>query len=99
MAKLTKEEIQALLKVADYHWFHQEKKVTVTNSNDHYDNSGYTDYVYKKETVTHLVQLWDSRHATDGNVYLAFRVKAWSRDEGTAWRRAYKKLMKEIANG
>ena len=92
MAKLTKEEIQALLKVADYHWFHQEKKVTVTNSKDHYDNSGYTDYVYKKETVTHLVQLWDSRP----NLYVG---KAWSRDEGTAWRRAYKKLMKEIANG
>jgi hypothetical protein len=92
MAKLTKEEIQALLKVADYHWFHQEKKVTVTNNNDHNDSRGYTEYSYIKETVTHLVQLWDSRP----NLHVG---KAWSRDEDTAWRSAYKRLMKEVANG
>ena len=86
MAKLTKEEIQALLKVSDYHWYHQEKKVTLTGSRS------FSDMEYKKETVTHLIQMWNNRP----NLYTG---KAWSRDEGTAWRRAYKKLMKEIANG
>lgn len=86
MAKLTKEEIQALLKVSDYRWYHQEKRVTQTGSHS------YNDEVYKKETVTHFVELWDNRP----NFYVS---KAWSRDEGTAWRRAYKKLMDGIANG
>ena len=86
MAKLTKEEIQALLKVSDYHWYHQEKKVTHTGSRS------YNDDVYKNETVTHLVQLWNNRP----NLYTG---KAWSRDEDTAWRNAYKKLMNGIANG
>lgn len=87
MAKLTKEEIQALLKVADYHWFHQEKKVTQTGSRS------YNDDVYTKETVTHLVALWNNSSVS------VFQGRAWSRDEDTAWRNAYKKLMKEIANG
>ena len=97
MAKLTKEEIQALLKVSDYHWYHQEKKVTQTGSrsyNDIVEDNEVTQYqyVYTKETVTHLVELWSNRP----NVYTG---KAWSRDENTAWRNAYKKLMNGIANG
>ena len=86
MAKLTKEEVQALLKVSEYRWYHQEKRVTQTGSRS------YNDEVYKKETVTHLVELWDNRP----NFYVS---KAWSRDEDTAWRNAYKKLMNGIANG
>ena len=86
MAKLTKEEVQALLKVSGYHWYHQEKKVTQTGSRS------YNDAEYKKETVTHLVHLWDNHPNL-------FTGKAWSRDEDTAWRNAYKKLMNGIANG
>ena len=86
MAKLTKEEVHALLKVSGYHWYHQEKRVTQTGSRS------YNDSVYKKETVTHLVQIWNNRP----NLYA---VKAWSRDEDTAWRNAYRKFIKEIANG
>ena len=75
-----------LFRSSDYHWYHQEKKVTQTGSRS------YNDDVYKNETVTHLVQLWNNRP----NLYTG---KAWSRDEDTAWRNAYKKLMNGIANG
>lgn len=87
MAKLTKEEIQALLKVAGYHWYYFTKKVTSSASRS------YNDEVYTGETTTHLVQVWNN---SSGSV---FQGRAWSRDEDTAWRNAYKKLMKEIANG
>ena len=85
MAKLTKEEIQALLKVSDYHWYHQEKKITLTGSRS------YNDDVYKNETVTHLVQMWNNRP----NLYTG---KAWSRDEDRAWRNAYKNFIKVVEN-
>lgn len=89
MAKLTKEEVQALLRVMGATTYCTRESRDVT--------SEFGDEVRNWGFVTHKVDIWYGRHI--GKIYMTTRVKAWSRDEDKAWRNAYKKLMKEIANG
>ena len=90
MAKLTKEEVQALLRVMGGCTYHTVKSRETT--------SEYGGEIRNWVHITHTVELWYGRHATDGNVYLTSQVKAWSRDEDKAWRNAYMKFIKLVGN-
>ena len=90
MAKLTKEEVRALVRVMGACTYVTRKyRETISECGGEIRN-----WVH----ITHTVELWYGRHATDGNVYLASRVKAWSRDEDKAWRNAYMKFIKLVGN-
>ena len=90
MAKLTKEEIQALLRVMGATTYHTVKSTeTVSECGGE---------IRKWVHIMHTVEIWYGRHATDGNVYLTSRAKAWSRDEDRAWRNAYMKFIKLVEN-
>ena len=91
MAKLTKEEVQALLRVMGATTYITRKyRETISECGGEIRN-----WVH----ITHTVEIWYGRSSPLGNVYLTSRASARSRDEDTAWRNAYKKLMNGIANG
>ena len=90
MAKLTKEEVQALLRVMGASTYHTRKSREVTSEfGDEVKNWGF---------VTHKVDIWYGRHTTDRNVYLTTRASAWSRYEDRAWHIAYIRFIKLVEN-
>ena len=91
MAKLTKEEVRAVLRVMGACMYHTVKSNECT--------SEFGDEVRNWVVVTHKVEIWYGRHSPLGNVYLTSRASAWSRDEDTAWRNAYKKFIKVENDG
>ena len=85
MAKLTKEEIQALVRVAGGCMYHTIKSHRVVS-----EFEGDTrDWEY----ITHTVEVW----VRDRSGYPT--GKARSKDETTAWRNAYKRYLKESKHG
>lgn len=92
MAKLTKDEVRALLRVVGASTYHTRKSREVTSEfGDEVKNWGF---------VTHKVYIWYGRHAhkPTGKIYMTTRASAWSRDEDRAWRNAYMKFIKSVEN-
>ena len=97
MAKLTKEEVQALLRVVGATTYITRKhRETISECDGEIRN-----WVH----VTYTVEIWYGRHTeittiykSTGKGYITTRVKAWSRDEDTAWRNAYMKFIKAVDN-
>ena len=92
MAKLTKEEVQALLRVMGARTYVTRKyRETISEYGGETRN-----WVH----ITHTVEIWYGRHTYKSNekIYMTTRVKAWSRDEDKAWRNAYMKFIKLVGN-
>ena len=90
MAKLTKEEVQALVRVMGATTYHTVKSTeTVSECGGEIRN-----WVH----ITHTVEIWYGRSSPLGNVYLTSRARARSRDEDKAWRNAYMKFIKLVEN-
>ena len=91
MAKLTKEEVQALLRVMGGCTYHTVKSRETT--------SEYGGEIRNWVHITHTVEIWYGRSSPLGNVYLTSRASARSRDEDRAWRNAYMKFIKVENDG
>ena len=92
MAKLTKEEVRALLRVMGASTYHTRKSREVTSEfGDEVKNWGF---------VTHKVDIWYGRHTykQTGKIYMTTRVSARSKYEDRAWRNAYMKFIKLVGN-
>ena len=92
MAKLTKEEVQALLRVMGGCTYHTVKSRETT--------SEYGGEIRNWVHITHTVEIWYGRHTYKSNekIYTTSQVRAWSKDEDKAWRNAYMKFIKLVEN-
>ena len=92
MAKLTKEEVQALLRVMGATTYITRKyRETISECGGEIRNWRFE---------SHTVEIWYGRHTYKSNekIYTTTQVKAWSRDEDRAWRNAYMKFIKLVGN-
>ena len=92
MAKLTKEEIQALIRVMGATTYHMIKSRDIT--------SECGGEVRNWRFESHTVEIWYGRHVykPTGKIYMTTRVSARSKYEDRAWRNAYMKFIKMVKN-
>ena len=90
MAKLTKEEVQALVRVMGASTYHTVKsRETVSECGGEIRNWRFE---------SHTVEIWYGRHEYTPKRYITTRVKALSKYEDRAWRNAYMKFIKLVGN-
>ena len=90
MAKLTKEEVQALVRVMGATTYHTVKSSDTTSECE----GEVRNWVHR----SHTVEIWYGRHEYTPKRYIATRVKALSKYEDRAWRNAYMKFNKLVGN-